>query len=194
MVLPAPEWSFSIHENDNAAPIISTADFHPTMCSYVSKLQYSNEDISRARRFLQDVVRPFAKGNIGIDTDNTSHTPRPMMYPIDGQTPTMSDDQWGPYSLWMQQSRRRHTNSGGLFSYPQLQMIVSGEGGTGKSWLIKHIIQDQRIVFGREEATKRILLMAHQGSAAYLIGGRTLTSALGLPSQGGVVFDATMFR
>lgn len=69
-------------------------------------------------------------------------------------------------------------------------MVVSGEGGTGKTWLIKHIIEGLCGLVGRVVAKNQVALMAHQGSAAFLIGGRTLSSCLALPSHAGANFNS----
>eukprot|EP00644_Phytophthora_capsici_P000409 jgi/Phyca11/80962/gw1.4.1032.1 len=65
-------------------------------------------------------------------------------------------------------------------------MIRNGEGGSGKSWLIRHIVKDIHNVFGEHDSTrrtsKRVLLLAHQGTAAFNIKGMTLCSALGFTS------------
>jgi hypothetical protein len=65
-------------------------------------------------------------------------------------------------------------------------MIINGEGGSGKSWLIRHIVKDLHNVFGEHASTrrtlKRVLLLAHQGTAAFNIKGVTLCSALGFSS------------
>lgn len=95
----------------------------------------------------------------------------------------MTEDQWRPFAVWMRQSRLRALSVYHQVPYNQLIMIVSGEGGTGKSWLIRQIILDIKIVCGSNQAKKHILLMAYQGSAAYFIVGRTIPSSLALPGQ-----------
>lgn len=99
-------------------------------------------------------------------------------YPIGNENVCMNDDQWIPFALCMRQSRAR---KGSLVSkediFP-LRMIINGEGGTGKTWLINHIVEDMRVVFS--DSSKRILLMAHHGTAAYNINGRTICSSLGI--------------
>eukprot|EP00644_Phytophthora_capsici_P017766 jgi/Phyca11/41334/gw1.80.19.1 len=65
-------------------------------------------------------------------------------------------------------------------------MIINGEGGSGKSWLIRHIVKDVHNVFEEHSSTRRtsrrVLLLAHQGTAAFNIKGVTLCSALGFSS------------
>ncbi|ETL49353.1 hypothetical protein L916_01148, partial [Phytophthora nicotianae] len=75
-----------------------------------------------------------------------------------------------------------------------LQMIIHGEGGSGKSWLIKHIVKDLHNVFNEQylsrRRSKRILLLAHQGTAAFNIKGQTICSALELKSFSRNAFSA----
>jgi hypothetical protein len=61
-------------------------------------------------------------------------------------------------------------------------MILNGEGGSGKSWLIRHIVKDVHRVWRdqdmRVRGSRRVLLMAHHGNAAFNIKGVTVCSAL----------------
>eukprot|EP00644_Phytophthora_capsici_P000337 jgi/Phyca11/80933/gw1.4.1031.1 len=72
-------------------------------------------------------------------------------------------------------------------------MIIHGEGGSGKSWLINHIVKDVHTVFGEHHATrrtsKRVLLLAHQGTAAFNIKGRTICSAFEFTSFSRTAFS-----
>eukprot|EP00644_Phytophthora_capsici_P000529 jgi/Phyca11/99658/e_gw1.4.1028.1 len=72
-------------------------------------------------------------------------------------------------------------------------MIVNGEGGTGKSWLIDHLVKDVHCVFRDLPAShsNRILLLAHQGTAAFNIKGQTVCSALGFSSFSRSTFSAS---
>jgi hypothetical protein len=98
----------------------------------------------------------------------------------------MADSQWIPFSLAMKQSRDRFKCSLEQARCTPLRMIVNGEGGSGKSWLIKHIVKDVHNVFGEHKSTrrtlKRVLLLAHQGTAAFNIKGMTICSALSFAS------------
>ncbi|ETM34676.1 hypothetical protein PPTG_24118 [Phytophthora nicotianae INRA-310] len=93
----------------------------------------------------------------------------------------MAESQWIPFSLAMQQSRARlKAQLEGTECQP-LHMIINGEGGSGKSWLIEHIVKDLHSVFygnGTDRLAQRVLLLAHQGTAAFNIKGQTLCSAL----------------
>jgi tRNA A37 threonylcarbamoyladenosine biosynthesis protein TsaE len=77
----------------------------------------------------------------------------------------MAESQWIPFTLAMEQSRRRFQCSLDRSDCKPLQMIINGEGGSGKSWLIRHIVKDMHNVFGEHRATrrksKRVLLLAH---------------------------------
>jgi hypothetical protein len=96
----------------------------------------------------------------------------------------MDESQWIPFALAMQQYRRRLKSMLEMMSSCKpLQMIINGEGGSGKSWLIRHIVKNLHNVFGKHSATrrasKRLLLLAHQGTAEFNIKGMTLCSAFG---------------
>ncbi|EEY59189.1 uncharacterized protein PITG_11663 [Phytophthora infestans T30-4] len=70
-------------------------------------------------------------------------------------------------------------------------MIINGEGGSGKSWLIDHLVKDTRCVFRDlpSSHSQRILLLAHQGTAAFNIKGQTVCSALGFSSFSRTAFS-----
>ncbi|OWZ13615.1 hypothetical protein PHMEG_00013033 [Phytophthora megakarya] len=71
-------------------------------------------------------------------------------------------------------------------------MIINGEGGSGKSWLIDHLVKDVRCVFREQPKilSQRILLLAHQGTATFNIKGQTVFSALGVSSLSRSAFSA----
>lgn len=96
----------------------------------------------------------------------------------------MDDSQWIPFALAMNQSRKRYQAATGNSECEAIRMVIHGEGGSGKSWLIKHIVKDLHNVFGEHWSSrrnsKRVLLLAHQGTAAFNIKGRTICSALEL--------------
>ncbi|KUF88393.1 Potassium/sodium hyperpolarization-activated cyclic nucleotide-gated channel 1 [Phytophthora nicotianae] len=98
----------------------------------------------------------------------------------------MDESQWVPFAFAMVQSRARLQASVNNATCEPMQMIIQGEGGSGKSWLIKHIVKDVHNVFCEHSATrrtsKRLLLLAHQGTAAFNIKGQTICSALELTS------------
>jgi hypothetical protein len=62
----------------------------------------------------------------------------------------------------------------------QLKLIVTGAGGTGKSFLIHTIVKYSNYYFGSSKST---LVMAPTGVAAYNIGGTTIHQGLGLVVQ-----------
>jgi hypothetical protein len=62
----------------------------------------------------------------------------------------------------------------------QLVMFVSGEGGTGKSFLIHALTKYTQLLYGKTEGWfSSVLKTAPTGSAAFNIGGYTWHSALG---------------
>jgi hypothetical protein len=187
ITLPQPNWNLPELDDsmDFEAPIVG-AERASIVSTFTSVHNYSSEEIYRASNFLRDVVRPFLHDQCA----STAHAGerKPFVYPTNDQHACMSIDQWRPFALWVLQTRKRFAASSAGSTCAPLRMIVSGEGGTGKSWLIQQILGDIRVVFGSGEARKRTLLMAHQGSAAFLIGGRTLSSALCLPSHVGATF------
>ena len=77
----------------------------------------------------------------------------------------MTEDQWIPLSLCMKQSRLRYEAERKKVQCEQMTMVVNGEGGYGKSWLIRHIVKDLHHVFGDNNLSvrksKRVLLVAH---------------------------------
>ena len=58
----------------------------------------------------------------------------------------------------------------------QILLYVGGEGGVGKSQIIKGIIAGMDLIFRKDE----VILMAPTGSAADNIGGNTYHTALGI--------------
>jgi hypothetical protein len=162
-----------------------------------SKHAYSPEVVTKAANFLNLCLKPWMKEKRdarkfgGVFTDNAIASSR-YRYPIDGNDDpngaqeAMADSQWIPFSLAMKQSRDRFKCSLEQARCTPLRMIVNGEGGSGKSWLIKHIVKDVHNVFGEHKSTrrtlKRVLLLAHQGTAAFNIKGMTICSALSFAS------------
>jgi hypothetical protein len=61
---------------------------------------------------------------------------------------SMHDSQWIPLALAMCQARQRFCTSIENTPCAPLHMIIHGEGGYGKSWLIRHIVKDIHCVFG----------------------------------------------
>ncbi|KAG1719367.1 uncharacterized protein EDB91DRAFT_1008933, partial [Suillus paluster] len=60
---------------------------------------------------------------------------------------------------------------------PQLLMLVTGEGGTGKSKLVNAITK----TFAQHGCKSKLARTAMSGVAACIIGGSTLHSCAGLP-------------
>jgi len=58
----------------------------------------------------------------------------------------------------------------------QLLLYIAGEGGTGKTRVIKAIELGYALLQRKQE----VILMAPTGPAAYNIGGRTIHTALGI--------------
>ncbi|KAF9031157.1 hypothetical protein BJ165DRAFT_1319745, partial [Panaeolus papilionaceus] len=61
----------------------------------------------------------------------------------------------------------------------QLQMYIGGMGGTGKSQILKSLIQ----FFEKRDEKYRFITVAPTGSAAALLGGSTYHSAFGINSR-----------
>ncbi|KUF86314.1 Ribosomal silencing factor RsfS [Phytophthora nicotianae] len=98
----------------------------------------------------------------------------------------MDESQWVPFAFAMVQFRDQLQASVNNTTREPRQMIIQGEGGSGTSWLNKHIVKDVHNVFCEHSATrrssKRVLLLAHQGTAAFNIKGQTTCLALELTS------------
>ena len=194
--LPIPDWA--VHDEDSKCDDFvpmqpgstesgaNTCDEMERDCTQTHRLfqprrPYTLSDIARAEAFITDEVRPYMKKK----KDFVASTERrkddgtfvdTFRYPID-QRDVMNDDQWVPFALSMKQARKRHDAMIQGVDCPPMRMILSGEGGSGKSWLIKHIVKDVHQVFGESNVSvrksKRVLLMAHQGTAAFNIKGST---------------------
>ncbi|GMF57209.1 unnamed protein product [Phytophthora fragariaefolia] len=98
---------------------------------------------------------------------------------------SMADSQWVPFVLAMQQSRARLKATLKCTECQPLHLIINGEGGSGKSWLIDHIVKDVNFVFSgsnQQHSPDRVQLLAHQCTAAFNINGQTICSALGFSS------------
>ncbi|GMF28892.1 unnamed protein product [Phytophthora fragariaefolia] len=115
----------------------------------------------------------------------------PYIYPVDmgedssNSCASLADSQWVPFALAMQQSRARLKAMLECTECHPLHLIINGEGGSGKSWLIDHIVKDVNFVFSgsnQQHSPGRVLLLAHQGTAAFNINGQTICSALGFSS------------
>lgn len=75
----------------------------------------------------------------------------------------------------------KHFNPNSLQGYTgdQLRMVLSGEGGTGKTKIIHAVVLMARIAFGRTESVfGSVLVMGPTGCSAYNAGGCTWQSAL----------------
>lgn len=132
-------------------------------------------DINRAENFIKHDVLPFLQIQKEARNCNWTqiHESKHYQYPID----VMNADQWLPFALCMKQSRLRKATFDTNKHVSPLQMIINGGGGTGKSWLLFHIVKDVHTVFS--DQCRRVLIMGHQGTAAYNIGGQTICSMLG---------------
>ena len=65
-----------------------------------------------------------------------------------------------------------------------IYLYIAGEAGTGKSFLVKIMIEITKYLnmkSGDELAKPSALVMAPTANAAYLINGKTIESALGIP-------------
>lgn len=199
--LPASEYVF-VSNTDNVlvepcfpnTTDTSSADSHS---AWQPKHNYAPEVVAKASNFINGHLKPWMKekkeflrlgGAICQNESNTSHYRYPIVNndDINGKNEVMADSQWVPFALAMQQSRMRFKNALEKTPCKPLQLVINGEGGSGKSWLIKHIVKDVHTVFGEHTATrrksKRVLLLAHQGTAAFNIKGTTLCSALSFSS------------
>ncbi|GMF17089.1 unnamed protein product [Phytophthora fragariaefolia] len=154
---------------------------------WVAKHEYSVEDIQRAREFIKKNVKPYMKEKREISKFNDVNDCafRRMQADSGVTNEIMSDSQWIPFALAMWQTRTRFKSKIEGMPCDPLYMIVNGEGGSGKSWLINRIVNDTRNVFYDcevERNSDHVLLLAHQGTAAFNIKGQTLCSALGFSS------------
>ncbi|KAJ8540786.1 hypothetical protein ON010_g12440 [Phytophthora cinnamomi] len=138
-------------------------------------------------------LQAFSNGTISNERNASSYR-----YPItdnDGNPAgeTMAGSQWIPFALAMRQSRNWLKHAPENTQCNPLRMIINEEGGSGKSWLIKHIVKDMHNVFGEHFATrrtsKRMILLAHQGTVAFNIKGMTLCSVLSFSSFSKSVFS-----
>lgn len=154
--------------------------------NWLAKHAYSPEDIQKARSFVKTFVKPFMKEKREISNFNerNGNMHRHQTVGVEDIS-TMSDSQWLPFALAMSQSRARFRSKLERIPCAPLLLIINGEGGSGKSWLIEHIVRDVRNVFydsNEARSSERVLLLAHQGTAAFNIKGQTLCSALGFSS------------
>jgi hypothetical protein len=151
----------------------------------------------KARNFVKETLKPWLKdkkelrtiGSVYCEIKGKSSS---YQYPIENSEnslnvkETKEDSQWTPFALAMDQVRKRFKSSLDGSRCKPLHMIINGEGGSGKSWLIRHIVKDLHNVFGEHAATRRtskwVLLLVHQGTAALNIKGITFCSALGFSS------------
>ena len=65
---------------------------------------------------------------------------------------------------------------------PPVYLFITGEAGTGKSHLVRLIIEAVKLIkmkAGDDIKKPHVLTMAPTANAAYIIGGRTIDSALG---------------
>lgn len=161
-----------------------------------AKHTYTSAIIDKARDFLNGSLKPWVKKkkesrSLGTSFCQTGNLKSHYQYPTSDNknlvnTEKMAESQWIPFAIAMEQSRRRFTCMLDKSKCKPLQMIINGEGGSGKSWLIRHIVKDMHNVFGEHKATrrksKRVLLLAHQGTAAFNIKGMTLCSAFSFSS------------
>lgn len=96
-----------------------------------------------------------------------------------GDPDAIEESPWGPLALGMKQSRNLHISMLNNKFWKPLHRIIQGEGGFGKSWVIKHIVKDVQCGFGENSRTRqisrRICLLAHQGMAAFKIKGQPLS-------------------
>ena len=197
--LPGVEWRIGDVTFDDAhegsAQQAGQHDVSTSSMPFTPRHDYSTDDVRRAETFMAQVLRPFLKdrrkqthdrddnfssgGTAGRDATQS------YLYPVDLKDSNMSDEQWSPFAVCMSQSRRRLAAMKSGTRCAPMQMALHGEGGSGKSWLIRHIVKDVHNVFGDTDtsvrSSRRVLLMAHQGTAAFNIKGSTLCSALALP-------------
>lgn len=173
--LPINDWGMydpsNNHTNLEIPQTINNAGLSLTICTV--------EEYTRAEKFITTEVLNHAKAH----RREQEHYDRNVhyMYPIGLAHFNMNEDQWVALAICMQQSRlRKDTRSNAC---NPMALILNGEGGSGKSWLINHIVKDVYEVFDRyqERQPLRVLLLAHQGTAAFNIRGLTICSALAIP-------------
>ncbi len=126
------EFTFENHQRDNEPS-------EPLEQGVYSSRQYSEDDIARALSFITKEVRPFVQDfRKGLRASNGFK--RPYQYPVEN----MTADQWLPFAMCMNQPRQRKSAIANHHEVTQLKMIIKSEGGSGKSWLIHHIVEDTK--------------------------------------------------
>lgn len=198
--LPVSEYVFVNPEHEAEIPtqvnIVATDQSNIQAQTWHSKHEYTSEDIGKAQSFIKNIVKPWVKlqREVACNRNQLSkaHTEDSRYrYPIsrcndNDTTSIMDDSQWIPFALTMTQSRKRFRSSIDNSFCEPMRMIIHGEGGSGKSWLIQHIVNDLHNVYREHwvsgRVSKSVLLLAHQGTAAFHSKGQTICSALQLTS------------
>jgi hypothetical protein len=192
---PPSEYVFISNGGDESSAPSTTADNSSnapsaTDVDWKSRHEYSVETVAKARNFVKVCLKPWLKERKdlrtlgGIFRERERHRSN-YVYPIaddsESIAKTMAESQWIPFALAMEQSRKRFKTSLAKEKCNPLRMIINGEGGSGKSWLIRHLVKDVHNVLGEHSMTrrssKRALLLAHQGTAAFNVKGSTICSA-----------------
>ncbi|KAF1794921.1 hypothetical protein GQ600_26855 [Phytophthora cactorum] len=140
----------SSHEARNVEP------FPPSEYVFISNggdetPDYSVETVAKARDFANICLKPWLKERKELqtlgDVFRQRERRRPSYeYPIakdsESMQEVMAESQWVPFALGMEQSRRRFKASLDKPKCNPLRMIINGDGGSGKSWLIRHLGKD----------------------------------------------------
>ena len=153
--LPTPDWAMHdeaskcddfetmrpmTEENDSNTSV--ETETNNTRGTFKPKRPYTMADIARAEAFVVNEIRPYLEekkkkkcsaSSNDVESAVNDMTPRSnYRYPID-QREVMNDDQWVPFALCMTQARKRYRAMVEGTDCAPMRMILSGEGGSGKS-------------------------------------------------------------
>lgn len=127
--LPPSEWSFAVDNDTDLRQEFVDVDSRAD--SQESYGRYSLKEIARAEQFFVNEVRPFVRSEQDVAAKGAHGAQFHQLheYPID----SMCEDQWIPFALCMCQSRARKAAQENGSRIEPLRMIITGEGGTGKT-------------------------------------------------------------
>ena len=134
--------------------------------SIYSSIQVSN--LHQAKEWLNESIKNNEEN--AADENN-------IVLP-DVDISTLNDEQKSIVSLVLHTLYKYMENPN---NYTPLRLVVSGTGGTGKSYVIKCLQRLIRQLFGKNEA---IQVVTPTGNSAFLVDGRTVHSFLSIPTGG----------
>lgn len=120
---------------------------------------------------ILEIVSKYVDGDI-IQND-PDHVPSPPPPPVKIDATTLTTEQLNAANIVLGKERRN--------------CFITGSAGTGKSYLLKYLVQELREQKNKNGEVRKVGIAASTGVAAVIVGGSTLHSFFGIGLGGGSI-------